>query len=329
MKLLGDYIKSRRGVLLFFALAAVLLGVSFALFHLPLRAVAYPCALTLLLGLAALALDFRRVYKLHRELSQLKTTAAELIGVLPAAASVPEADYQAIVQSLCRQSADAAAKAAADRADMLEYYTLWAHQIKTPIAAMRLRLQSEDSDSSRRLLADLGRIEQYVEMVLTYLRLEGEGTDYVFREAKLDDIVRPALRRFAGEFIARRLTLDYTPTDVRVFTDEKWLSFVIEQVLSNALKYTPQGGVSVYVEEPKTLCIRDTGIGIAPEDLPRIFERSYTGLQGRADKRASGIGLYLCRRICRNLGHTITAESRPGEGTTVRIKLEEKKITVE
>ena len=329
MKLLGDYIKSRRGVLLFFALAAALLVVSFALFHLPLRAVAYPCALALLLGLAALALDFRRVYKLHRELSQLETTAAELIGVLPAAASVPEAGYQAIVQSLCRQSADAAAKAAADRADMLEYYTLWAHQIKTPIAAMRLRLQSEDSDSSRRLLADLGRIEQYVEMVLTYLRLEGEGTDYVFREAKLDDIVRPALRRFAGEFIARRLALDYTPTDVRVFTDEKWLSFVIEQVLSNALKYTPQGGVSVYVEEPKTLCIRDTGIGIAPEDLPRVFERGFTGLQGRADKRASGIGLYLCRRICRNLGHTITAESRPGEGTTVRIKLEEKKITVE
>lgn len=103
MKLLGDYIKSRRGVLLFFALAAVLLGVSFALFHLPLRAVAYPCALTLLLGLAALALDFRRVYKLHRELSQLETTASELIGVLPAAASVPETDYQAIVQSLCRR----------------------------------------------------------------------------------------------------------------------------------------------------------------------------------------------------------------------------------
>ena len=323
MKLLGDYIKSRRGVLLFFALAAVLLGVSFALFHLPLRAVAYPCALTLLLGLAALALDFRRVYKLHRELSQLETTAAELIGVLPTAASVPEADYQAIVQSLCRQSADAAAKAAADRAGMLEYYTLWAHQIKTPIAAMRLRLQSEDSDSSRRLLADLGRIEQYVEMVLTYLRLEGEGTDYVFREAKLDDIVRPALRRFAGEFIARRLTLDYAPTDVRVLTDEKWLSFVIEQVLSNALKYTPQGGVSVYVEEPKTLCIRDTGIGIAPEDLPRVFERGYTGLQGRADKRASGIGLYLCRRICGNLGIGLRVESAAGRGTTVLLDLPE------
>ena len=124
MKLLVDYLKSRRWALFFYALTAALLFVSFALFHLPLRAVAYPCALALLLGLAALALDFRRVYKLHKELSQLENTAAELIGALPGAESVPETDYQAIVQSLCRQSADAAAKAAADRADMLEYYTL-------------------------------------------------------------------------------------------------------------------------------------------------------------------------------------------------------------
>ena len=116
---------------------------------------------------------------------------------------------------------------------------------------------------------------------------------------------------------------------MRVLTDEKWLSFVIEQVLSNALKYTPQGGVSVYVEEPKTLCIRDTGIGIAPEDLPRVFERGYTGLQGRADKRASGIGLYLCRRVCDALGHTITARSAPGEGTEIRIGLRRRGLTIE
>ena len=278
MKLFGEYCKSRRGTFLYFSAAALLLGASFALYHLPLRAVVSPLALAAAAGIAALALDFRRVYKLHRELSQLENTAAELLGVLPPAQSVPEADYQAIVRSL---------------------------------------------------LADLGRIERYVEMVLTYLRLEGEGTDYVFRETELDGIVRASLRRFAGEFIDRRLTLDYTPSDVRVLTDEKWLSFVIEQVLSNALKYTPRGGVSVYVEEPKTLCVRDTGIGITPEDLPRIFERSYTGLHGRSDKRASGIGLYLCRRICRNLGHTITAESVPGAGTTVRIALEKEKITVE
>lgn len=325
MKLLGDYIKSRRGVLLFFALAAALLVVSFALFHLPLRAVAYPCALALLLGLAALALDFRRVYKLHRELSQLETTAAELIGVLPAAASVPEADYQAIVQSLCRQSADAAAKAAADRADMLEYYTLWAHQIKTPIASMRLSLQQEDTPQARQLLQELSRAEQYVEMVMVYLRLNG-GSDLVLRECELDTIVRRAVRRFAGEFIGRKLKLCYEPLNASCVTDEKWLLFVVEQVLSNALKYTRTGSITIELEAPKTLVIRDTGIGVAPEDLPRIFEKGYTGYNGRGDQKASGLGLYLCRTICKRLGHTITASSVPDHGTAIRIALEQRQI---
>ena len=139
---------------------------------------------------------------------------------------------------------------------------------------MRLRLQEEDSDTARSLLADLGRIERYVAMVLTYLRLEGGSTDYVIRETDLDGVLRPVLRQFAGEFISRRLKLDYTPVHARVLTDEKWLSFVVEQILSNALKYTPEGTVSVYLEAPATLCVRDTGIGISPEDLPRIFDRN-------------------------------------------------------
>ena len=325
----GAYVRENRKVVIALTVYTAVFALIFWLYRLPLGAVGDAALVCLFLLLVWFAVDYRRFavrLRLLRRLEQEITLSTEQ---LPEPDGALEAQYQALVRALDADRRAQMTRSQRSYQDLVEYYTVWAHQIKTPIAAMRLRLQSEDSDSSRRLLADLGRIEQYVEMVLTYLRLEGEGTDYVFREAKLDDVVRPALRRFAGEFIARRLTLDYTPTDVRVFTDEKWLSFVIEQVLSNALKYTPQGGVSVYVEEPKTLCIRDTGIGIAPEDLPRVFERSYTGLQGRADKRASGIGLYLCRRICRNLGHTITAESRPGEGTTVRIKLEEKKITVE
>ena len=212
---------------------------------------------------------------------------------------------------------------------MMDYYTLWAHQIKTPIASMSLRLQEEDTAQSRALLSDLGRIERYVSMVLTYLRLEGSSTDYVIRKTDLDSVLRPVFKQFAGEFISRKLKLDYTPVNVNVLTDEKWLSFVVEQLLSNALKYTPKGSVSVYLEEPSVLCIRDTGIGIAPEDLPRVFERSYTGLTGRADKRASGLGLSLCKRVCDNLGHGITIESVPGQGTTVRVDLGTRKVNIE
>ena len=166
-------------------------------------------------------------------------------------------------------------------------------------------------------------------MVLMFLRLDSDSTDYVIREYDLDGIVRGAVKKFAGEFIGRKLRLDYQPLNTTVLTDEKWLSFVVEQLLSNALKYTPSGTISITLEQEQTLCVRDTGIGIAPEDLPRVFEKGYTGYNGRSDKRASGIGLYLCKRICQNLGHRISVESQAERGTTVRIDLSHQKLEIE
>ena len=152
---------------------------------------------------------------------------------------------------------------------------------------------------------------------------------FVFRTQALDDIVRQAVRKFASQFIRRKLRLEYAPLNVSVITDEKWLLFVIEQVLSNALKYTRSGSVSITLEAPKTLCIRDTGIGIAPEDLPRVFEKGFTGCNGRTDKRATGIGLYLCRRTLSQLGHTISIQSTPGKGTAVSIHLQRRDLPLE
>lgn len=212
--------------------------------------------------------------------------------------------------------------------DMVDYYTMWVHQIKTPIASMHLILQKEDSEDSRRLRAELFRVEQYVQMVLCFLRLDSDFTDYVIKEYRVDDIIRPAVRRLAPQFIMKKLALEYEHTDEVALTDEKWLGFVVEQVLSNAVKYTSSGSISIKCDGDR-LVISDTGIGIAAEDLPRIFDKGYTGFNGRADRKASGIGLYLCRRICDNLGHSIKAESAPGHGTTIIIGLERDKLEVE
>ncbi len=237
-------------------------------------------------------------------------------------------DYRQLVALLEESRRQIQSQAQRRYGDMVDYYTLWAHQIKTPIASMRLTLQNEDSDLARSLSGDLMRVEQYVEMVLVFLRLDSSTTDYVIRRHSLDDIVRPAVRRFAGEFIRRRLRLEYQPLDYTVVTDGKWLGFVVEQVLSNALKYTASGSVTISMDGDD-LCIRDTGMGIAAEDLPRIFEQGFTGVNGRRDRRASGIGLYLCRRICGNLGHTIRASSVPNQGTEIRIGLGQKKTLPE
>ena len=240
---------------------------------------------------------------------------------LPAMTTVEGADCAAVVETLRRELRRQETARAARWEDMTAYYTAWVHQIKTPIAAMRLTLQGEDTPAARRLMTELGRVEQYVDMALTYLRLEEGGSDYVIRTCAVDDVVCAAVRRFAGEFIDRRIALDYTPVEWETVTDGKWLTFVVEQLLSNALKYTGQDGTIRIYREGDDLCIRDSGMGIAPEDLPRVFDMGYTGQNGRLDRRSSGIGLYLCRRICRNLRHEIRIESVPGVGTTVYLTL--------
>ena len=262
-------------------------------------------------------------------MAELRTEANAMLLALPAPDTIGEADCMAAIETLRHAASERETANTARHREMVDYYTAWVHQIKTPIAAMRLLLQDADTDEQRALLEQVQSVEQYVEMVLGYLRLESPSSDYVIRNYLLDDIVRQAVRKFASQFIRRKLRLEYTPLNVSVITDEKWLLFVIEQVLSNALKYTRSGSVSITLEAPKTLCIRDTGIGIAPEDLPRVFEKGYTGSNGRTDKRATGIGLYLCRRILAKLGHSITIVSTPGVGTTVRIGLEQDALEVE
>ena len=311
------YLKEKILYLVLYLLIFAMLVGSFSLYELPAEAVVYPMGLGLLLLMAFLAVDYRSERRKFKRVQELEQQITEL--------------KQSIVDEQARTS------------QRMDYINVWTHQIKTPIAAMGLALENEDSDLGRRLRAELTRIEAYVDMVMTYLRLDSESTDYVFEEKDLDEIIRGAVRKFSGEFIARKISLDYEPVGVKVLTDEKWLSFVIEQVLSNALKYTPSGSISIYTENSEILCIRDTGIGIAPEDLPRIFEQGFTGYNGRTSGEpahgkfasrmgrptsrnkfgtiASGIGLYLCKRICDGLGYQIWAESEVGKGTVIRLNL--------
>lgn len=330
-----SYLKQHRMIILVFTLFILIFISAFALYHLPLGAVLYPAGLCVMFGGIFLFLDIRAAYRKHKKLVEIQKFSGVLMNLFPEKITLEDTDYQQIIALLQEEYKQLENRMNQRYSDMIDYYTVWAHQIKTPIASMRLNLQNEDSHLSRKVSEDLFRIEQYVEMVLCYLRLDSDATDYVFREYDLDDIVKQVVRKFASQFIRRKIRLDYQPLNTEIITDEKWLSFVIEQVLSNALKYTQAGAVTIEMEKSdemgksKTLCIRDTGIGIAAEDLPRIFEKGYTGYNGRRDKKASGIGLYLCRRICGNLGHTITASSSPDSGTAIRICLDQVKVETE
>lgn len=213
--------------------------------------------------------------------------------------------------------------------EMADYYTMWVHQIKTPIAALRLLL-GEHPQENKAALSEVFRVEEYVEMVLGYLRSEDMSSDMKFSECDLDKIIREQIHKYASVFIGKKLQLDYERTQEKVLTDPKWLGFVIGQCISNALKYTKTGEIRIYLSEsrPHTLVIEDTGAGISAEDLPRIFEKGFTGYNGRTETRSSGIGLYLSRKIMKRLDHGISVESEPGKGTRVYLSLGRRRAEV-
>lgn len=323
MKLFSHYFKQRRGAILVFLCFCAIFAAAFWLYHIPIQAVAYPAMLCCLLGASVIAADIIHVRRKHAQLVKMQALNAAMIHSFPECSSIEEADYQQIIRVLKEEQAQLEATMTGRYADMIDYYTVWAHQIKTPIASMRLTLQNEDSSLSRKLSGELFRIEQYVTMALAFLRLDSSSTDYLFKEYDLDAIIRQSVKKFANEFICKKIHLDYQPVNKTVITDEKWFAFALEQILSNALKYTREGSVKIYMNEQQTLCVQDTGIGIAPSDLPRIFEKGYTGYNGRQDKKASGLGLYLCKRILNNLGHSASAVSSLGHGTTICVNLEQ------
>lgn len=323
MKIFGAYIKQKSKILLIILLFCIIFAIVFYLYKLPVEAVIYPSLLCILFGTILIVLDFAKIKRRYKILEKLGNMPSAMIDELPSVSNINDYGYQRIIRSLQKEISQLEADSNNRFNDMVDYYTVWAHQIKTPIASMRLTLQNEDTPLSRKLLSDLFRIEQYVEMIMAFLRLDSTSSDYVFKEHNIDTIIRQAVKKYANEFIDRKISLVYNPINYTVVTDDKWLSFVIEQILSNALKYTRKGSIKIYMNENMMLYIEDTGIGIAPEDLPRIFEKGYTGYNGRNDKKASGLGLYLCKRICKNLDTGITVLSEIDKGTIVRIDLKQ------
>ena len=328
MKLIVEYLYSHIKILILLILFTLIFAVVFRLYGIPVEPVLYAALLCVVVGLTAFIAAFLIFQKKHKALIELKKNITVSIDTLPDHKRVIEKDYRELLRILFGANRKIADDFDMWRTDMLQYCTLWAHQIKTPISAMRLLLQSEENTFNPELESELFKIEQYVEMVLGYLKSDSLSADLVIKKYRLDYIVKQVIRKYAKEFIRRKIGLCFDELDCEVLTDEKWLAFALEQLLSNALKYTRQGSISIYMdkEAEKTLVIEDTGIGIKSDDLPRIFERGFTGYNGRMDKRSTGIGLYLVKRIIEMLGHTIRIESVPGKGTKVMVGLESVKI---
>ena len=323
------YIKQYIKVLLLFIVFAFVFCIVFSLYNLETEAIYYSIILCAFIGLIYICINFINYYKKHIQLYKLQNEISISLENLPSPKTLMEEDYTNLILNLNKEYKTYISKSDIAKSDMIDYYTMWVHQIKTPISAMKLLIQTSESEISSDLSSELFKIEQYVEMVLSYIRLGSNENDFVIKEYDLDNIVRQAIRKYAPLFIRKKINLDFQPTNYKVLTDEKWLVFVIEQLLSNAIKYTNKGKISIYPLEDKKLVIEDTGIGISQEDIPRIFDKGFTGYNGRTDKKATGLGLYLCKNILDKLSHKISIESEVGVKTKVIIDLAMVNVNIE
>lgn len=290
----------------------------------PWEEVCYAVFLGVFLLVLVFLVDGIGKWRHYRKLLEMEYSVAFSLESMAQPEDMLEEEYQTLLQILFEEKLRQENGALEMQREMREYYAMWVHQIKTPISALKLLLQEKSPvGEMEEELREVFFIEQYVEMVLSYARLESESTDFVMASVELDEVIRSSVRKYARMFVHKKISLEYEGTDEAVLSDKKWLQFVTEQILSNAIKYTSKGKISIYFNREGSkrlfLIIEDTGIGIREEDLPRICEKGYTGYNGHSHRRSTGIGLYLVNRILKKLGHSFSVTSREGEGTRVCI----------
>lgn len=325
-----SFLKIRKMPIIIFTGIVVIFGILFYLYDIPFDAIIYGCELSFVWCAVCLFIDFYKYYKRHKLLHINREQFFDDAEQLPEHMDIIEYDYQELAKKLYQAKQELISKNRIAKKELLDYYGMWVHQIKTPIAALDILLQNtermlyqlDEKEMMQKAISvsdmkmELFKIEQYVEMALNYLRVEDISSDLVFKKHELDDMVRQVIRKYAKIFISKKIKIDFKLTKACIITDEKWFIFVLEQIISNALKYIKKGQIFIYMKE-KSLVIEDTGIGIPAEDLPRIFEKGFTGYNGRENKKSTGIGLYLCKNIMDKLQWNITVDSEVGSGTKI------------
>ncbi len=287
------------------------------LYHAPMELAIYTSMMLVSGASVAFFVGLYRFCATYKDLHVLLRQSTASLQQMPAPRGLLDKEWQQLVYAVDAVRRSTVERSEAAVRDAQEYYTLWAHQIKTPLAAMQLLAQENETDTKDLFLSELFQTQQYVDMVMNYQRMASITRDLCVCKVDVDAVVNSAVGRVRPMLLGRPdIMLDVQATGLCVVSDTKWLGVVVEQLLTNAVKYTRHGFVRIYACDD-TLVVEDSGIGIAPDELPRVFDRGYTGLNGRSQRHSSGLGLYLCRQITHKLGHGLWLESEQGKGTRV------------
>ena len=205
-----------------------------------------------------------------------------------------------------------------------EYIEMWVHEIKTPIASSKLLIENNTNEVTRKIDTQMDRIENYVEQVLYYSRSDEVGKDYIIKKVGLSKLVKDVIKRNQRDFISKRISLQLGDLDEIIYSDTKWVEFILNQIIGNAIKYSKgkDDKIEIYLKKISSavvLTIKDHGVGIIERDLNRVFEKGFTGENGRKFGNSTGIGLYLCKKLTDKLGLGLQVQSEENVGTEISI----------
>ena len=297
------------------------------LYDVRMEPILYTTFLLILFVLPFALWDLRRTYQKCGRLKNTEQAKVPVIPDLPTAGTLMEENYQRVIKEILQAWQNERANQRKINAERDDYYTLWTHQIKTPIYSMDLMLQTGDTTPSK-WKTELLQISRYVDMALKYLQLDNQYYDLCLERVELLPLAQEAIKKYSVILIAKRINIDLHDLNSTILTDRKWLLFILEQLVSNAAKYTEQGNIAIYQPTPLQICVSDTGIGIAAEDLPRLFEKGYTGFNGRIHQKSTGCGLYMCKKVSVLLGCTLSISSQVNLGTTVTVNFPQSDFSV-
>lgn len=321
----GVFLKDHYLYILVAALVLAATGIFLSAFAIPVHAILFVLALLAAVFILIFTREYLKRKQYYDSLLEMferldkKFLIAEL---MDEGGFADSAIFYDILKRANKSMNDEVAAQRLQAQDYAEFLESWVHEIKTPIASARLTAQNNPSDATARMAEDLSRIEQYVQNVLFYARSSIVEKDYLIRQTTLDALVKKALRENSRLLIEHKTAVQMDSLNITVYTDEKWVLFILGQIIANSVKYAAAEHRQIVFSgedgaQNATLHIWDNGIGIPAADLSRVFEKGFTGENGRKFAKSTGMGLYLCKKLCDKLGIQIASHSQDGTEITL------------
>ena len=324
---LSEYIKDKINYILALATYIIIISTYLKAINLTYLTIFIVIFITFTFFILAFLLSYYKTSKYLRNIEKTMDKLPEkylITEILQKPRSAEKLAYYRILKRASKSMLENATDIKEKQKDYKEYIESWVHEIKIPITSAKLLCENNKSDITNKIDEDIEEVNNYVEQALFYARMDQVSNDFMIREISLNEVIKNVLARNKKIMIQNNMKVELKDVNIKCYTDEKWLEFILNQIITNSIKYRNDNNAVIKItgiqnKENIILKIKDNGIGIKKSEIDRIFDKGFTGTNGRNQTKSTGIGLYLCKRLCEGIGMEIDANSKENEYTEIVI----------